>query len=296
MKSSTFSPFSRLRPAGDAGLGLSELLIAMVLVAVVGGSVVATFTRSTDSMQRTDLRNRSTQELTVALEQMTKLLKSTHHRSSTDTSFVDRSQKFRSGDPEVELIGTTSGVETAFYANIGHPNGPALVHWYVDTDLRLIEEITPHDPVRSRTMVHDTMPVQRRILLHNVVMPGVGQRPLFSWFGAESPHRLNHNDPYRPLTHKKMLSTVAVQINLTVRPPNHRGVAISVQGFTQVTNEMRQLTGPPNWPVPPSDDTPIEEDICTTCGGVPPVRTAPEPGCSGCGGDSTITGPVAGLA
>lgn len=288
----------RLRPTGDSGFGLSELLVVMVLAAVVGGVVVTVFTRSTDSIQRTDLRNRSNQELTVALEQMTKLLKSTYRSEKRDSSFVNYKSEFRSGNPEVLINGTQSGVETSFYANIGDPNGPALIHWYVDTDLRLIEEITPEDPRHDRTITHNTRPVQRRILLHNVVMPGVGQRPLFSWFGPTSSTRLNGEDPYLPLHHDLVRSIVAVQLNLTVRSPQRHGAAISAQTFTQITSDMQQLTSPPTWSTPPSDDSPISETICTTCGGLPVVRETEAPcvSCSSSGGGTTVTGPVAGLA
>lgn len=285
----------RTRPRGDAGISAPELLITMVVSLICLSLVVGFAITSTDAVHGTDLRTRSTQELTVALEHMTRMLRSTFRVQESDSPLLRDVDKIRTYGQTEKITPTHSGVETAFLSNIGSPNDPVLVHWFVDTDRNLVEELTHRDPGDTSWPDYNVSPIQRRVLLSNVVLPAVGQRAIFSWFGPRTSSVLNQNDPYLPLTRENVRQVVAVQINLSVRPATARAKITSMRAFTPLAEDIASLRVAPSWATPPSDDRDPPDGTCQNCGGMPLTRAYEESGGGG-GGGSSVVGPVAGLA
>lgn len=290
------SALSLLR--GDRGIGLAELLVFMAVLAVLGTAVVRMVLVTGNGVMRVDARDRSTQALTVALDSMTKTLQSAYKRAAAMQ--VMYSGPLRTGSPEVTTKGAASGIEMTFTAELGDPGGASLVHWYVDERNDLIEERIAPDPFtdHKNTYRYETQPLFRKVLVSNVAIPRVGQRPIFSYYGPESTSRINNsNDPAMPLEDVDKERVMAAQISLTVRQPGPHGTPASMQNFIIMPAAVRDLITPMNWPTRPADTTPPPDDTCVDCGGLPELREPVNPGGGSDGGVVTEpTGPPRGLS
>lgn len=273
---------------------LAELLVAMTLIGVLGGSLFQVYSVGLNTFGRTEATNQTTQKLSVALDYMTKVLQSGYRRSGG--SHVLAYQTIRTGDPEYETRGTQNGIEITFYSDLGVNDRPSLVHWYLDANNDLIEEITHADVTTATTEIpdFDTQPIKRRVLVSGLVAPKVGERALFAFFGSGSASRLNSDNTCKPLTFQQTTTVVAAQINLTALPTKN-AFPVSMQNFVVLSEIESELLKSPNWSSQPSDTNPMAtSDDSNPCGGMSTERTYMIP--PGGGGTSMPNGPVAGMS
>ncbi len=272
-------------PAGADGFTLVELLVAMILTGLVGALVLRGFLTTSDGLSRADYRNRTTRDLAVVLDHMTKVLQ------SAQRPYRDRSRwsgdGYPSGNPPVIIPGNSSGVEATFTADLGDPRGPSLVHWFVDSQKQLMEETVAADPGTASYHYSSQQP-RRRALASNVVLPQGTERAIFSWFGPQSSALLNPGDPTARLSASGRAAAMAVEITLSVGEPARRNVATAVN-FVVMPAALATLPEPPNWPTQPENPAPPPVGGCGTC----ITATSPGPSSSPTS-TTTVTGPAPG--
>ncbi len=257
------------RGRADAGFTLVEVSVAIVIFAVIGATVMNSFLSGSNAIVRSDARNRSTEQLTNTMNQLTKVFQSAYRLQDGGKVLPEEGVPFWAGSPAVQRTPTNSGVEATFYADLGNAQAPAIVHWYVDADLNLVQEVLRSDESPARPGWEYTKEaMERRVLASNVVLPSVGERPLFSWFSSASNVALNFTDPYKALTDSKGTDIAGVQISLMLKADNKADVKPAAENFVALPAVMFDLTEGPSWPSSPTNPAPLPEGTCDACGGL----------------------------
>lgn len=210
----------RLRSAAeqDGGFTITELLVAMSLLLVVGSmamSAVVAVTRSTAAARAT---NDDIGQSTLALDRTTQLL-----RSAVKLEPLTASSPYRSA------FTTARPRELVFYSNHRRTGtaGPDRVRFMVEADGQLVEEITPAGGT-SPNWTYTTTP-RRRVLAR-----GLTSTDVFTFFTlsadrqtvvALTPGTTGLSDPQRD-------QLAAVGIAVSVRQPgssSNRPVVVSTR-------------------------------------------------------------------
>lgn len=280
---------------GERGFTLVELSVVILLTGLIGAAVVRSFVSTTQGLQKTDFRNRALSEVTVAMDHMTKVLQSARAGNANDSVLSAPTSPIRTGDPVQNSYAFNSGLQATFKADLGNPIGPSLVHWYVDQQLRLIEEITQPDYASAVATDYNTKVPTRRVLLTGVVVPASGRRPIFSWFGANSTAPLNNNpDPNVPMTREVRSVVMAVQLYLRASGSAPSSEAVAAENFVILPGAVEEL-GPAPWPTAPRSTLP-PADPCSVCPTPAAVVVATPAPAGPAPAPPAPNGPVAGLS
>jgi type II secretory pathway pseudopilin PulG len=159
----------------DRGASVVELLVVLVLTAVLGTLVAATFVRGLDTTRNATARNIDAARAKVALEEMSKQL-----RTAVDPDGPDGT---------LHAIETGTATDVTFYSAVGTlsetPTADSLprkVRYWVDTNTaQLREEVV--DGVRVGAAPSWPGPARVRTLARDLVLPQ--PRAVFSYFGED---------------------------------------------------------------------------------------------------------------
>lgn len=286
----------------DGGFSMVELLIGMTLLTVLGAAVLRSFLTVTEGVQTTDFRNRSLAEATVAMDTVTKVLQAGHPEGTTASVLLNPGGPLMpTGSPPVDVAVKQTGIETWLMANVGHPGGPSVVHLFVDDSRQLIQETIAPDASTTFRRSYNNNPPVRRLIASGIVVPRTGERPIFTYYNAQSPVPLNTDpDPTVGMTSFFRAMAVAVNISLTVNPSDKPGLAVTSENFVALPGAFHDLPAGTVWTTPPQTTLPPPSG-CSSCPVATPTSTtvvtsapaAPKPAAPP---PPASAGPPAGLA
>lgn len=141
------------RPGDERGFTIVETMVAVVLLAIV----MAVLYRGMDSLQRATVGN---EERLVNLEEARVVM-------ATITKDIRAGAALQ---PGTAPFVAAAARELTMYANIGSTAGPSKIRMYVDTENRLIEEVTPPDPGSGPNYTYTAAPKVRAV--GSYVVPG----------------------------------------------------------------------------------------------------------------------------
>jgi type II secretory pathway pseudopilin PulG len=276
VRSSTLCRRIRNGRDGEAGFSMAELVIAMGLLSILGVAVAKSYLATSGGFELADSRNQTLREVSVALDGMTKTLQAADPAYATAGVLVSPGNDIRTGDPLHTTKVRNSGIEITFTADLGDPTGPSLVHWYVDDAQQLVQETTPPNNTSAVARNYNVKAVTRRVLATHIVVPGLGERPIFTYFGVQSAKVLNANpDPQVALGYGNTTATVAVQISLTAGLAGRMANVSTLENFVIMPGAMRKLTQGTNWSGEPTNPLPPPTSQCTANCVADPTPTAP---------------------
>ncbi len=170
----------------QAGYTLIETMVVIVLLTIVMGFVTETIIQTQRAYTRSSIRLTDTGDLRVALDTMTKTIRTAIRLSSATTAFLP-AQVMVNGAPANNVIRgrqvVENGVECWFYANLESNPAPQLAHYYVDANRQLIEELTHADAGSvGPNWTYTGAPYRHRVIAHNVVVPTASGTPIFTYY------------------------------------------------------------------------------------------------------------------
>lgn len=169
----------------DAGVGLAELLVTMVVMSMVLLAVTTLVVSTHKVSNRTQLLDGNTQQLRIALDQATKTLRAAHQPDPLTPAFLLSTHGTVSGKSVVQ-----NGRECWFLSNVGPSGTPQLVRYYVDaTTKQFIEQTTAPDATSTApNFTYTGAPLRTRVLANGVSLPSDGAVPIFTYYpGAADP-------------------------------------------------------------------------------------------------------------
>ena len=223
------------RCAGDAGIGLPELLVTMLLLGIVGSLVLALVTTTSGALSRERAATDSSTRAAVAMNELTRVI-----RAGTENPVDGQTLP----DPVFTALGGEDVVlHAAIDTDATHPQ-PVLVRFTVTPQRELVE---------TRWTATETVLDERsfwsfpaggtptvRVLARDVVSPGAG-RPLFTFLRRDGTAILPL--PAAP-TAIELREVAAVAVNLTIQAdPTGRARPVTLQNAVGIPNLGISRTG-----------------------------------------------------
>ncbi len=261
----------RRHRATDGGWGLADLVVTIGLLGLVAAAVAATTIRSYDTLLANTQRNGGTLKIGVAFDSLTNVVQSSTKLTDAGGVLLDPIA-MNTGSPTTSTTATSSGVEATFTARVRPGDEISLVHWYVDTNRKLIEEVSAPDTPGGFTYAA-SVPT-RRVIAEGVVLPAYGDRPLFSWFAPTSSTPINDPDPYVPLTRAQVAGVAGVLLSFTLEEPGPAAKRSTMQNFAMFSSAVHNLPNAPQWSSAPTSTRDEPKAGCPTCAGLPPLRAS----------------------
>ena len=278
----------------DSGLTLVETLVAVSLFTVLGslvlGCALALMTLNGGSI----VLNNAASQLTVATGTIGNKFRSANRFydagdtgavvGSSPAAGVDNADPYYSpfykgcGAAPTTVQAISTGNELWMFADLGNPFGLSVVHYYLNVNADLVEEITPPNGKYFYTYngnKYSGVGMTCRIVARGVITPGSGFRPLFTYYATNAIYPLNTINPNDPIGDSAN-KVAAIEVSLTIqgRGRGKRPVTSSLfVPFPQAIQDQ-QATGP-GWVVPPTN--PYPPPGTGAAAGVVPAPPAPSP-------------------
>lgn len=209
------------RRAEDSGYTLVETMVVVLLLTVVMAFVTDTIIQSQRAFTRSSTRLTDTGELRVALDTMSKTIRTATRLDTTSTAFLPAQVTVGGSTVNNVVRGrqvVENGVECWFYANLENNPAPQLAHYYLDGNRQLIEELTRADSSSvAPDWTYTGAQYRRRVVARQVVVPTGSGTPIFTYF-SQSGASLNVAGNVNTGIADASLSGVGdVQVRLSVR-------------------------------------------------------------------------------
>ena len=215
----------RIRNGGDAGVTLTELLVAITLFAILSTLIITSVTTISQTLARNRVATDNTNVASVGMDELTRII-----RSGTSLSPVATNPAFLTASPEELMI----------YAYIDAPDStptPLKVQFKVNATTRDLVE-TRWKGTRTSTTAPWTFPTvdSTRIIARKIVTPASGEAPLFTYFEISSD--LTEKAMTTPVTGVTDLGKIAtVEIAIKVQTdPNSRADPVTILNRVGIPN------------------------------------------------------------
>lgn len=283
------------RDTHEDGLTLVEVLVATTLFTILSACILTVFLAATQLDNSITAMSTSTSELTTAGSRIQRVITTAKPRSSTTGVFISTTSPLPAkwnnntlyegcGTNQHPVQAYTAGNRIWMYADLNADYGLSLVHYYLNTNNELVEEVTHPDSTNTPDAPRYSTNRTCRTLAHNIVPPRTGETPLFTFYNPTSSKPLNSSNPERPITSTTSRATAAIEVSLTHRDTNTRNsTPVTTREFIPF-NSLGTSTGPTgSWVYPPSNPAPPPG--CTTGCTTTPQPPTPRPTTPGTGGN-----------
>lgn len=196
----------------DSGTSLAELSVTMLLLSVIMAVSYQSVASLSEAVAGTDRRVENLGEARHLMKVTSRDLRTATRLQAGTSAFV-----------------TADAKDVVFYANLNNPtSGPRRVRIYVDTQTRLIEEVTPPDASSvAPNYTYLVGPVTTRLVGKYVA--NAPSQPIFTYYDVNGTELTSV-----PLNAADLLAVRQVKIALSIR----RSTVLNV-GLTTLENRVR---------------------------------------------------------
>jgi prepilin-type N-terminal cleavage/methylation domain-containing protein len=231
------SLMSRMRwsTAREEGYTLVEMMVVVAILGVVTTILTTTVIGSTQATGKARKKGYQGDQERVAVEAMARALRSAVRYDSTTSYFLT------TGSTVNGKTVANNGREMWFYSNLSTSTttacGPQVVHYFVDSSGRLMEERTVPDTTSvAGAWTYTTAPKFKRALVQNVVLPGGTVPQLFTYYPSPSASAFNGTDSLATLADSNSGSVGNVAVQLQTRTTGNQGATSATSQVIRLVN------------------------------------------------------------
>jgi hypothetical protein len=200
----------------ESGVTLSELMVTVGLLTVVLGFVMQSFLSVQNATTGGALRLENLEQARLLMDNVTKDIRTSVRLGTTDSPFLLADDR-----------------EVTFYGNLNLSTAcPKKVHLYVDSQTRLIEEVTQPDAGGTPPSCSYTGASVQRFVGRYIA--NAASEPIFTYYYDDGAGDVAFTPSQTPLSAANLLLVNGVGIHLSIRKPTNYTVA-----NTTLVNKVR---------------------------------------------------------